>query len=72
MPTAARLRRGAGHCWAGSLEGSAPRTALTASLGISPELCARGGRQHSGPRCCPVPVLSFGVAPSGRRCIQSG
>lgn len=52
--------------------GSAPPTALMASLGISPELCARGGSQHSGPRCCPVPLLRFRVAPSGRRCIQSG
>lgn len=52
--------------------GLAQSTALMASLGISPELCAWGGSQHSGPRCCPVPILRFGVALSGRRCLQSG
>lgn len=31
-------------------------------LGVSPGLCARGGR------CCTVPILNFGVAPSGCHC----
>lgn len=35
-------------------------------LGVSPRLSVRGGR------CCPVPILNFGVAPSGCHCISSG
>jgi hypothetical protein len=67
VPNQTLQRGGAGHCWAGSLQGFQDH--LVALMGISTQAVSMCGNGHVGSRCCPEAALGSGVAPSGCCCI---